>query len=147
MAVGDVTGKGVAASVLMTATQGFLHAALLAHGDPARATTALNLFISPRREPASSSRCGSACSIRRAESLHYVDAGHSYAMLASADGTITPLDRGQGMPIAIDETQVYVADPAAARRRMMVVSDGIIEQFGLVDATGSFRRNSLKWTA
>src|SRR5258708_24458828 len=34
LAIGDVSGKGVAASVLMTATQGFLHAALQESADP-----------------------------------------------------------------------------------------------------------------
>ena len=37
VALGDVSGKGVAAGVLMTATQGFLHACLREHGDVKRA--------------------------------------------------------------------------------------------------------------
>jgi len=49
VALGDVSGKGVEASVLMTATQGFLHAALQLHGEPARAVTAANAFVAPRR--------------------------------------------------------------------------------------------------
>ena len=48
-AIGDVSGKGVSASVLMTATQGFLHAALLGHVEVDRAVSAVNRFIHPRR--------------------------------------------------------------------------------------------------
>ena len=49
VSLGDVSGHGVAASVLMTASQGFLHAALKDHGDLAKAVTDLNAFIHYRR--------------------------------------------------------------------------------------------------
>jgi len=50
IAIGDVSGKGVTASVLMTTAQGFLHAALEESGDPQHAVTRLNHFIHERSE-------------------------------------------------------------------------------------------------
>ncbi len=138
VALGDVTGKGVAASVLMTAAQGFLHSAMLAHGDPARAATSLNLFISPRRDESKFVTLWLGVFDLAKKSLTYVDAGHSYAALAAPDGTITQLNAGRGMPIGVDEAQVYVAEtsPLPLAGRVMIVSDGIIEQHGLVDRDG-----------
>ena len=149
VALGDVSGKGVAASVLMTATQGFLHSALLAHGDPARAATALNLFISPRRDASKFVTMWLGVFDLAAKSLSYVDAGHSYAVMRSASGEVTMLDKGLGMPIGIDDTQVYAAEtvPLPASGRVMVVSDGIIEQFGLVQIEGKLEQRQFEMDA
>ena len=50
IAIGDVSGKGIAASVLMTAAQGFLHAALEEIAEPRQAVIRLNHFIHERSE-------------------------------------------------------------------------------------------------
>jgi hypothetical protein len=47
--IGDVSGKGVSASVLMTSTQGFLHAALRANADPKLAVENAHAYVLPRR--------------------------------------------------------------------------------------------------
>ena len=47
--IGDVSGKGIIASVLMTATHGHLHAALKTLRDPALAVAATHRFIEARR--------------------------------------------------------------------------------------------------
>jgi serine phosphatase RsbU (regulator of sigma subunit)/pSer/pThr/pTyr-binding forkhead associated (FHA) protein len=138
LAVGDVTGKGVAASVLMTATQGYLHACLLDHGDPERAVTALNRFISPRRDVSRFVTMWVGVIDRAAGTLTYIDAGHGYAVMIAGDATVTPLDKGRGLPIGVDDTHDYQAERVAlpASGRVMVVSDGIIEQPGLVQRDG-----------
>ena len=46
--VGDVRGKGIPVSVLVSASQGFLHASLLEHEDPALAAVAVNRFYHSR---------------------------------------------------------------------------------------------------
>jgi serine phosphatase RsbU (regulator of sigma subunit) len=134
VALGDVTGKGVAASVLMTATQGYLHASLLDHGDPDRAVTSLNRFISPRRDVSRFVTMWVGVFDRTAGTLRYIDAGHSYAVMVARDGAVTALDQGGGPPIGIDETFAYKAETVAlpVSGQMMVVSDGIIEQPGMV---------------
>lgn len=146
IAVGDVSGKGVPASVLMTAAQGFLHSALLAHGDPARAATALNLFISPRRDASKFVTMWLGVFDPAARALHYVDAGHSYAALQHNTGEFTMLDSGGGPPIGVIDTQVYFAETIAlpASGKVIVVSDGIIEQFGLVNLEGKLEQQQFE---
>ena len=137
VALGDVAGKGMAASVLMTATQGYLHAALLENANPARAVTAANRFVCPRRPMGKFVTAWVGVFDVNAQTLTYTDAGHSYAVMAAADGqTMTPLDVGGGLPIGVEDATEYAAEtvPLAPGSRVMVVSDGIIEQFGLPES-------------
>lgn len=136
VALGDVTGKGVEASVLMTATQGFLHAALKDTGDPGKAVTAANEFVSPRRPTNRFVTLWAAVIDPQGATLSYVDAGHSYAALLDAQGRITELNAGGGPPLGIDPEFAYAAEavPLPASGRVVVVSDGIIEQPATTDA-------------
>ena len=132
VALGDVTGKGIAASVLMTAAQGYLHAALLEHGDPARAVTALNRFLSPRREASRFVTLWVGVFDGPSRTLRYVDAGHGYAAMRTANSFVS-LDRGHGLPIGVDSTEPYVAETVdiTDATSVVIVSDGIIEQSGM----------------
>jgi phosphoserine phosphatase RsbU/P len=130
--LGDVVGKGVAASVLMTATQGFLHAALGETGDPGKAVRALNAYISPR--------CGEGHFVTLwigvfdavRNTLRYVDAGHGYGVLLRAAGGHALLREGGGPPIGIDPDSTHDAADVTLSRgdRVVVVSDGLVEQPG-----------------
>lgn len=146
VAIGDVAGKGIAASVLMTATQGYLHASLRETGDPARAVAATNRFICPRRATGKFVTAWVGVFDVNAGTLTYADAGHSYAVMANADGTFTPLDEGGGLPVGVSDDADYNATtvPLSPGATVMVVSDGIIEQFGNADdASGGQRQFSL----
>lgn len=129
--LGDVTGKGVAASVLMTTSQGFLHAALQQHGDPRRTVQDLSRFVNPRRPEGKFVTLWVGVFDPASRTLRYVDAGHGHALLARADGTTEPLCGGGGLPVGIMEEADYdeqcVTLPEGGR--VLVVSDGIIEQF------------------
>jgi phosphoserine phosphatase RsbU/P len=119
VAVGDVSGKGVAASVLMTATQGFLHACLLENGgNPGDAVTKLSNFVRPRRPESKFVTMWVGVFDAEAGTIKYVDAGHSYALLHRAGD-----DTGE---YAAAEIEMKPGD------EVMIVSDGIVEQFGLV---------------
>jgi serine phosphatase RsbU (regulator of sigma subunit) len=136
VAVGDVSGKGVSASVLMTATQGFLHAALQEAKDLGAAVTDVNRFVNPRRPESRFVTMWVGMFDSEAGTLSYVDAGHSYALLKRKDGTFQQLDEGGGLPIGVDEDAQYHAEQVqiSAGDVVVVVSDGIIEQFGIVSA-------------
>jgi serine phosphatase RsbU (regulator of sigma subunit)/pSer/pThr/pTyr-binding forkhead associated (FHA) protein len=147
VAVGDVSGKGVAASVLMTATQGFLHAALKESRDPGRAVTEVNRFVNPRRPENKFVTMWVGVFDARAGTLSYVDAGHSYATIKNPDGSFTPLDTGGGLPIGITEDGVYAAETVALSPGAcaMIVSDGIIEEFGVVERSdGSVEKSQFQ---
>jgi serine phosphatase RsbU (regulator of sigma subunit) len=134
VAVGDVSGKGIVASVLMTATQGFLHAALKSSGDPALAVRAVNQFVNPRRPEGKFVTMWVGVFDVEARTLQYVDAGHGYALLRRADGSFDHLSGGGGIPIGVEEGYDYESEriSIAPGDRTMIVSDGIIEQFNQV---------------
>jgi sigma-B regulation protein RsbU (phosphoserine phosphatase) len=133
VAVGDVSGKGISASVLMTATQGFLHAALAEHAEPGRAVSAANNFVNPRRPENRFVTMWVGIFDSDSSQLSYVDAGHSYAMIKRKDGSIEQLDKGGGLPIGVDEEATYKSETIAIAPgdKVMIVSDGIVEQFGV----------------
>jgi serine phosphatase RsbU (regulator of sigma subunit) len=134
LAVGDVSGKGISASVLMTAAQGFLHACLRQNADPAAAVTAVNQFIQARSAANKFVTMWVGVFDAASGTLRYVDAGHSYAFVRRSDGTIEQLNKGRGLPIGLEDSQNYCAEstPLHPGERVLVVSDGIIEQFGII---------------
>lgn len=131
--IGDVSGKGVTASVLMTATQGYLHAALRASSDPQAAVTSAHAFIAPRRPVGKFITAWVGVIDLNAQVLRYVDAGHGYAVVQKPDGTCEHLEcNGGGPPIGMidDATYTAVEVPMAKGSSLLLLSDGIIEQFG-----------------
>ncbi len=136
VALGDVTGKGVAASVLMTAAQGFLHAQLTEHGDPARAVGELNAFVA-RRQPMQRflTLWVGVIDVARGEA-RYVDAGHGYALLRRGDGGVERLDEGDALPVGVaPERDVWGASSVrlGSGDGLLIVSDGVVEQPSRID--------------
>ena len=138
VALGDVSGHGVAASVLMTAAQGFLHAALTQNDcrqeGVAKAVTDLNRFIYPRRPASSFLTLWVGIFNAAAGTLTYVNAGHGYALLhatGTSDATPVMLDAGEDFPIGFVPDAEYQATtvPLPPGGRATIVSDGIVEQF------------------
>lgn len=132
--IGDVTGKGVTASVMQSATHGYLHAALRDTGCPKRAVTATQAFIAPRRPVGKFVTAWVGVIDLRQRTLKYVDAGHGYAVMQHANGECNVLQGAGGPPIGmIDETTYELAEqPMPAGSRLLLMSDGIVEQFGAV---------------
>lgn len=132
--IGDVSGKGVVASVLMTATHGYLHAALRASSDPAVAVGATHSFVCPRRPANKFVTAWVGVIDARARTLTYVDAGHGYAILRHADGRCDVLEDGGGPPVGMIDDATYdsVTVPWPTGAALLLMSDGIVEQFGLV---------------
>ena len=128
--LGDVSGHGAAASVLMTAAQGFLHAALGESGDLTRAVAGLNAFVQPRRPWDKFITLWIGLFDTEAMKLQYVDAGHGFGLLLKNDGPPQKLDENGGPPIGIDADFDYrpATISLAAGERVLVVSDGIVEQ-------------------
>lgn len=130
VALGDVSGHGIAAGVLMTATQGYLHAALSEHADVARAMMAVNRYVAARSPGSKFVTAWVGLFDPNAGTLTYVDAGHSYALVRSAEGPIAMLAEGSGLPIGVMDDVTYTAEtvPLLPGGSVMLVSDGILEQ-------------------
>jgi phosphoserine phosphatase RsbU/P len=142
IALGDVSGKGVVASVLMTAAQGFLHAALAQCADPIEAVMRLNRFIFPRRPAEKFITLWVGILDAAAGTLAYVNCGHGYALLRRGDGNCEQLDKDGGPPIGVDMQCQYRSETVSLEpgALVLVVSDGIIEQYNAPPADGAGRR-------
>lgn len=129
--LGDVAGHGVGSALLMAMTQSHLHAELRRTSDPATAVDGVNRYLCERVGggwfvslwvgvfgPGGAFTC--------------VDAGHGHAMLARSTGGLNPLVSGDGIPLGIDAIHRYApcATDLAAGDRIVVYSDGVIEQRG-----------------
>ena len=150
VSLGDVSGHGVAASVLMTAAQGFLHASLQNHGNVARAVTDLNAFLHPRRSEGKFVTLWAGVFDPTAMRVDYVDAGHGYALLSKADGTFDQLQSGDGLPLGImpDSKYATASSRLSAGQRVLIISDGLVEQFEPeASAPSGAAAGNLNWRA
>lgn len=131
IALGDVVGKGVAASVVMTAGQAFLHASLMRHGEPDAAVADLNRYLHPRLRQGRFVTLWVGVLQPASGALRYVDAGHGYAAMLAADA-VSPLREGGALPVGVDPDAAYHAaeTSAGAAAALLVVSDGVVEQPG-----------------
>jgi serine phosphatase RsbU (regulator of sigma subunit) len=150
VALGDVSGHGAGASVLMTAAQGFLHASLANHGELGRAMAGLNTFVEPRRPTDKFITLWIGVFDAKQMTLQYVDAGHGYALLLNTDGQLQRLNEDGGPPVGLVEGFDYTVSTISlgAGQRVLVISDGIAEQFGAqVHADGKRRQFELEGVA
>jgi serine phosphatase RsbU (regulator of sigma subunit) len=130
LALGDVAGKGIPASILMTAAQGFLNAALLQSGEVDLAVNHLNRFVAPRKPDDRFLTLWVGILDPAQRRLSYVDAGHGYAFLLTPEGVSQTLDSGDNLPVGVSDSFNYQAATVLlpASGQLLLVSDGIIEQ-------------------
>jgi serine phosphatase RsbU (regulator of sigma subunit) len=131
VAIGDVSGHGIAASVLMTASAGFLHAVLQETGDAEACVNRLNQFIGPRKSLDKFMTLWVGVLDLKNRKLQYIDAGHGYVLLNSMVGSLERLPVGEHFPLGIDVSYHYgptVVDLSPSGR-LLLISDGIVEQF------------------
>lgn len=126
--LGDVSGKGVGAAILMAAAQAYLHAALARHASPADAVEDLNNFVLARS--ASNRFLTLWVGVFAADgSLTYVDAGHGYWVHVRSDGvemhhaaTSPVVGAIEGIEFQANVVQLGESD------RIVLMTDGVPEQ-------------------
>lgn len=128
--LGDVTGEGVGAGLLMASTQSHLHAALTHFGDPAAAVTAVNAYIAARSALNKFVSLWVGVFDPQARRLTYVDAGHGHWLLTAPGREPWTPREGGDIPIGIDPEMRYTAASIEFEldHRAVLLSDGIIEQ-------------------
>ncbi len=131
--VGDVTGKGAGAAMVMGIAQSYLCAALSGGADILDAVTRLNRMLSPRMELGQfiSLWIGEFDPVTRM--LRSVDAGHGYALSRDPRGQVRNQASAGGLPLGIEPNEIYesaseVMEPGST---VLVYSDGLVEQNGL----------------
>ena len=143
MALGDVSGKGTGAALLMTV----LRAAVRGHwtdGHMSEAVARINrtvcqnvptnkyvTFFMATLDPASGR-------------IEYVNAGHNPPLLVRADGTVEKLEEG-GMVLGMFEGVPYADGQAELRAgdTLLVFSDGVTETWSAVDDDLEFGEEGL----
>jgi phosphoserine phosphatase RsbU/P len=126
--VGDVAGKGMAASLLMSSLQAFVHMLTESSPDPAVALTVLNRNVA-KRCPAGRFITFFYCLLDPATGkLQYANAGHNYPLLVRADGSVAGL-AGHSMVLGIrDSVRYQVFETHLSPGDMLALfSDGVTE--------------------
>ncbi len=128
--LGDVTGEGVAAGVIMAAAQSHLHAALQHTDDPATAVNAVNEYLASRSAENRFVSLWVGVFDAKSRRLQFVDAGHGHWLMRRVgDKAGQPAFEG-GIPIGIQahypyETEEVQLEPGD---RVVLYSDGLVEQ-------------------
>lgn len=130
--VGDVSGKGAGAGILMTSCQTYLTAALYHHGDPARAVGETNRFLAKRSRPDQFVSLWLGVIDPGSGTIHFVDAGHGHCMIRRGEGTPHPIICEGGLPVSIEPDETYKTESISfgSGDLLLLYSDGVVEQPG-----------------
>lgn len=128
--LGDVSGKGVGAAILMTSAQTHLRLALQQTGDPAMAVRLTNPHIAARSGEGRFISLWIGVIDPKAGTVTFVDAGHGHWLVRPADGPPCSVEAKGGMLLGIDEDAVYENEvlELPPGSRLILYSDGVFEQ-------------------
>lgn len=130
LTVGDVTGHGLEASIVMGKLRHAVNVVAMYEHDPARILDAAERIVL-RRFPGSVATAFAAIFDSRTRTLVYANAGHPYPIARGADGSLTELE-ADGLPIGLRS----ISAPSNAASKCL---DGIAALAfytdGLVEAT------------
>jgi len=140
--LGDVSGAGLGAGLVMASVQSFLRAGFIHEVDPARVIRHLNAHLCTQ---ASAGRFVTLwLGVFDADGARgvFVDAGHGHALRIRA-GASTALPTHGAIPLGIDADADFVAETVHLEdgEILLLHSDGVIEQRG--DDGASFGREGL----
>ncbi len=127
--VGDVSGKGPAAAMLMASVVSHLHASLSLHNDLPDAVARLNNHVQERFR---GERFVTAAFVHLPSdgTVHVMDAGHALIAHVTATGVPTLLELPGGPPLGVVQEQVYEVGATAVGvgDRLVIFTDGVTEQ-------------------
>lgn len=130
--LGDVSGKGVSAALLMATAKCHLDVGLMTGGDLAQAVKLANHYVAAHCTDGRfiTLWCGVFTRLPDGSTrLDFVDAGHGYWFVGDHTGFRRPMFRG-GVPLGVDgemdyEVEHMILSPGS---RLVVFSDGVVEQ-------------------
>jgi len=131
LVLGEVSGRGAAASIVMAIVKSFLHGRLERSEDLATGVEALNRHLCERVEPEQSVSLWVGILDTAVRSVAYVDAGHGCAVVASpAGGAEWLAAERQGRVLGVKEGERYPVQtaPLPPGHRLVVFSGGLVEQ-------------------
>ncbi len=154
VALGDVSGKGTAAALLMSSVHAAIHAQMSAKSTLGTAITSVNQYLA-ENTPANRFVTLFAAELDPSNGkLRYINAGHNPPLIGRSDGTIEQLSSG-GFPLGIIPTAEFeIGETHLGKGDTIVVySDGVSEannlkgeEFGL-DRLTEVVKNNLRSSA
>jgi serine phosphatase RsbU (regulator of sigma subunit)/pSer/pThr/pTyr-binding forkhead associated (FHA) protein len=126
--VGDVSGKGAAAAMLMASAQSWMYSAATRIEPPAETVRALNEFLYAKSEPSEFATLFVAV-LDAQGGATVCDAGHGIAFLVG-EGRATRIEAEGGVPVGVATGVDYGTTEFALPRggRIVVATDGVHEQ-------------------
>jgi sigma-B regulation protein RsbU (phosphoserine phosphatase) len=126
--VGDVSGKGAAAAMLMASAQAWMYAAATRVEPLAASVAALSAFLAARSE-ASEFATMFALLLAPDGGVTICDAGHGIAFLVE-DGRATRIEADGGLPVGVTVDADYGTSTLSLAHgaRIVVATDGVHEQ-------------------
>jgi len=127
LVIGDVSGKGVPAALLMAATRSLLRASALAGAAPGEVLERVNNLLHPDIPPKMFVTCLYAILDPHSGQLRYANAGHDLPY-RRANGAATEL-RATGMPLGLLPGMRYDEKEAmlSSGESVLFYSDGLVE--------------------
>src|SRR5436190_1313006 len=143
VALGDVSGKGTAAALLMSSLHAAIHGQIAAKRSLDETITSVNEYL------AENTPANRFVTLFLAEldpttgEVRFINAGHNPPLLARADGTIEQLESG-GLPLGIMPFSEYEAGTVQLRPgdALVIYSDGVSEAKKLAEEEFGMERLS-----
>ncbi len=128
IAIADVSGKGISASLLMASLRAALLAEVRPDYDLGRMASHLSDFVYKSSGPTSFVTFFFAELDRRQSQVRYVNAGHNPPFILDREGHVRPLEIS-GFPLGMFAGSTYEArtSPLAAGELAVLFTDGVIE--------------------
>jgi phosphoserine phosphatase RsbU/P len=131
--LGDVSGKGAGAAIMMATTQSYIHAMFDQTSDISTVMTKLNNHIAHRSMGQFVTMWIGV--IKKDESgggaeVEFIDAGHGHWLITQNDGNAKKPEFQGGFVVGIDPDTQYTSEYLRLEpgQRMVIFSDGIVEQ-------------------
>lgn len=127
--LGDVSGKGAGAAILMAATQSYLHAQLELNKDLGDMVSALNRHVMDRSTGQFITMWVGIIDPKNG-TCSFVDCGHGHWLVVGPDGKAFHPEYRGGLVIGIDQDERYQDESVEFHpgSRVVLFSDGVVEQ-------------------
>lgn len=134
VALGDVSGKGTAAALLMSSLHAAIHAQVSAKTPLDEAITSVNQYLT-QNTPANRFVTLFAAELHpESGAIRYINAGHNPPLIARLDGSVSQLESG-GFPLGLmDGAEFEMGETRLEPGESLVVySDGVSEANNMAD--------------
>jgi sigma-B regulation protein RsbU (phosphoserine phosphatase) len=128
--LGDVSGKGMGAAMVMASAQSQLAAGMGYNRDIAHAVTRANAYMARHSSPKEFASLWIARLDAHEGTLSFIDAGHGYAVLMRASGEVERIECEGDIPLGITEAHEFTASSIDVKPgdRVILFSDGAVEE-------------------